>query len=415
MALVGLVLASVLGVLVESPTWLLQQYPQNEQRRYEAIHNLRKLRLGDGNGDTTTTNNDDTEITSEVEMILQEMQGRHTPGGSDTIHTPAAISSTHHVEEETDASEQLAYSDQRLPEFTMATHDNMDTYNDPDEYEDENVHNETENQAFSTYLQDSRNRIPIISSILFPIAQQLSGINAVFYYSTAIFETAGGISNPQNGTILAFVVNVVATMVALCFMERWGRKTLLSLSAGGMWICCILLTISFVKGGNNNNDDDDATDGGGGVGTVLIVLLYITFFELGLGCIPFFLATEMIPSQFSGRIQSISMTCNWLSNFCVGLFFPYLDQWLGPYSFVPFAVILLGVVGYAVWILPESRGRTPSQVLQELDRAQHGRHGRSPSGHEPLPLDDDIFVDDDTDEEDGPVVSGTTTTGRNLV
>ena len=155
-------------------------------------------------------------------------------------------------------------------------------------------------------------------------------------------------------------------------MDRLGRKTLLSLSTGGMFLCCILLTI--------------ALEGSlPGMMTVVGVMLYICFFELGLGCIPFFLASEMIEPEFSGRVQSISMSCNWFSNFCVGMLFPYMDKYFGPFSFVPFAVVLLGTVLYASFVLPETRGKTPGQVMQDLELRRGG-------GHHPIPAVDTDFI-----------------------
>ena len=206
--------------------------------------------------------------------------------------------------------------------------------------------------SFKDYVQDPANRIPLVSAIFFPVAQQLSGINAVFYYSTLFFD--GVLANPIHGTILAFAVNVVATLVACACMDRLGRKTLLSISAGGMAVCCIFLTI--------------ALEGTllPPIVTVVCVLVYISFFELGLGCIPFFLASELIEPQFLGRIQSVSMASNWGSNFCVGLLFPYMDKFLGAYSFVPFGIVLVGTLWYAVWILPETRGKSLEMVLEEL-------------------------------------------------
>jgi Sugar (and other) transporter len=205
--------------------------------------------------------------------------------------------------------------------------------------------------TFTQFALDPCNRIPLVSAILFPIAQQLSGINAVFYDSTLFFN--GVIANPLTGTIVAFAVNVVATLLALALMDRLGRKTLLALSAGGMALCCFVLTLSLQ-----------------GILppllTVACVLLYISFFELGLGCIPFFLAGELIQPQFLGTVQSIAMASNWASNFCVGLLFPYMDQFLGAFSFVPFAVVLVATLVYAVWVLPETRGKSLEMVLQEL-------------------------------------------------
>jgi SP family facilitated glucose transporter-like MFS transporter 3 len=70
------------------------------------------------------------------------------------------------------------------------------------------------------------------------IAQQFSGINAVFYYSGLFFE--GVIDNPLVGTTLMGAVNVIATAGALLLMDRYGRRTLIMWSSAGMFLSCLV-------------------------------------------------------------------------------------------------------------------------------------------------------------------------------
>ena len=240
----------------------------------------------------------------------------------------------------------------------------------------------TTGRSFRSFALEPKNRIPLISAILFPVAQQLSGINAVFYYSTLFFD--GVIPNPQTGTILAFSVNVLATVVAVMAMDRFGRKTLFSVSAGGMFGGCILLTLA-LKGMLP------------GFCTVLAVMLYICFFEIGLGCIPFFLASEMIEPEFLGTVQSISMSSNWFANFCVGIMFPFLDKHLGAYSFVPFAVVLFFTTLYSLFVLPETRGKSLEEVLQQVNNRGGAYHARVVSEEEDGPVTrQGAFIEADT-------------------
>ncbi|XP_041077806.1 solute carrier family 2, facilitated glucose transporter member 3-like isoform X2 [Polyodon spathula] len=88
-------------------------------------------------------------------------------------------------------------------------------------------------------------RQPIIIAIVLQLSQQLSGINAVFYYSTNIFETAG-VKEPIYATIGAGVVNTVFTVVSLFLVERVGRRTLHLVGLAGMGFCAILMTIALV-------------------------------------------------------------------------------------------------------------------------------------------------------------------------
>ena len=63
-----------------------------------------------------------------------------------------------------------------------------------------------------------------------------------------------------------------------------------------------------------------------------------------------------------------SSQLNWFCNFIVGLVFPYLNESLGPYSFAPFATVLAGTIVYAWFILPETQGKSPDELQQEMKK-----------------------------------------------
>lgn len=65
------------------------------------------------------------------------------------------------------------------------------------------------------------------------------------------------------------------------------------------------------------------------------------------------------PAQFFSHFHS---------NFIIGFIFPYMTKYLGPYSFGPFAVVLLGVFVFAWTALPETQGTTPEQLVAEMTR-----------------------------------------------
>jgi hypothetical protein len=74
----------------------------------------------------------------------------------------------------------------------------------------------------------------------------------------------------------------------------------------------------------------------------------------------------MFEGKYVTSAMSISSQLNWTCNFFVGLLFPYINKALGPYSFVPFATVLLLTFVYA-WIwLPETQGTTPEELQAQL-------------------------------------------------
>jgi SP family facilitated glucose transporter-like MFS transporter 3 len=66
--------------------------------------------------------------------------------------------------------------------------------------------------------------------------------------------------------------------------------------------------------------------------------------------------------------MSVSSQLNWACNFIVGLAFPYMNKYLGPYSFAPFAAVLLAIFFFAAYVLPETQGSTPEQMAAEMTR-----------------------------------------------
>lgn len=81
-------------------------------------------------------------------------------------------------------------------------------------------------------------------AIMVMFAQQLSGINAVMFFSTKIFTMAQlDKTAAQNATMAVGAMNVVMTFVSLILVEKAGRKTLLLAGFSGMFIDTALLAI----------------------------------------------------------------------------------------------------------------------------------------------------------------------------
>jgi len=202
-------------------------------------------------------------------------------------------------------------------------------------------------------LTHRRLRVLLLSSLVLQAAQQLSGINAVFYYSTAFFD--GVIDNPLLGTTIVGAVNVLATYGALLLMDKVGRKTLILWSSAGMLISCIVIVLSLLDYFNH-------------IVALLAVNSYVIFFEFGLGPIPWLIVAEMFEAKYVAVAMSVSSQLNWACNFIIGLIFPYMKQYLGPYSFFPFAVVLLFTFVFSATVLPETQGTTPAELAAEMQK-----------------------------------------------
>eukprot|EP00527_Entomoneis_sp_CCMP2396_P006494 CAMPEP_0198139958 /NCGR_PEP_ID=MMETSP1443-20131203/3192_1 /TAXON_ID=186043 /ORGANISM="Entomoneis sp., Strain CCMP2396" /LENGTH=634 /DNA_ID=CAMNT_0043802241 /DNA_START=32 /DNA_END=1936 /DNA_ORIENTATION=+ len=196
-----------------------------------------------------------------------------------------------------------------------------------------------------------KTRLLLISSLVLQMGQQFSGINAVFYYSTSFFE--GVIENPLVGTTIVGAVNVLATYAVLFLMDKCGRRTLIVWSSAGMLVSCVVIVLTLL-----------------GYFETFIALLavnaYVIFFEFGLGPIPWLIVAEMFSGKYVAVAMSLSSQMNWACNFVVGLVFPYMHEYLGAYSFGPFALVLLGILVFSITVLPETQGRTPEELAKEM-------------------------------------------------
>uniref|UniRef100_UPI0037E81EE2 solute carrier family 2, facilitated glucose transporter member 3 n=1 Tax=Semicossyphus pulcher TaxID=241346 RepID=UPI0037E81EE2 len=230
-----------------------------------------------------------------------------------------------------------------------------DVTDDIQEMKEEKMKMALEKKVTILELFRSRNyRQPIIIAIILQLSQQLSGINAVFYYSTGIFNTAG-VTQPIYATIGAGVVNTVFTVVSLFLVERAGRRTLHLIGLAGMAVCALLMTISLSLAKTNQSISYLA---------IVAVFGFVASFEMGPGPIPWFIVAELFSQGPRPAAMAISGFSNWTANFLVGLGFPKLEELCGPYVFIIFMVLLIMFFIFTFLRVPETKGRTFDDIAQ---------------------------------------------------
>ncbi|CAO3591659.1 unnamed protein product [Absidia cylindrospora] len=182
-------------------------------------------------------------------------------------------------------------------------------------------------------------------------AGQLTGINAIMYYSTSIFQTSFA-DDARYVTVGVAALNVALTIIALGLIDRLGRKMLLLISAVGMCIFSVLMTIGLKFEISPLQ--------------VVCVMLFVASYAIGLGVIPFVITSEVYPTYAVGTASSIALVINWLCNFIIGLIFPTLQNACGPYVFLIFAGITFVVAIFVVIFVPETKQKSIDQLGHEL-------------------------------------------------
>lgn len=201
-------------------------------------------------------------------------------------------------------------------------------------------------------------RQPLLIAVMLQLSQQLSGINAVFYYSTGIFASAG-VKQPIYATIGAGIVNTIFTVVSLFLVEKAGRRTLHLLGLGGMAVSAVLMTISLLLKGTPAMS----------YVAIMAVMLFVAMFELGPGPIPWFIVAELFSQGPRPAAMAVAGCCNWTANFLVGISFPTLVLWCGPWVFLIFAVLLLLFFIFTFIKVPETKGKTFDEIARSFGSA----------------------------------------------
>uniref|UniRef100_H0X2F9 Solute carrier family 2, facilitated glucose transporter member 2 n=1 Tax=Otolemur garnettii TaxID=30611 RepID=H0X2F9_OTOGA len=203
---------------------------------------------------------------------------------------------------------------------------------------------------------NSSYRKPLWVGLMLHAAQQFSGINGIFYYSTSIFQEAG-ISQPVYATIGVGAVNTVFTAASVFLVEKAGRRSLFLAGLGGMCVCAVFMSLGLVL--------LEKFPWMSYVSMVAI-FLFVSFFEIGPGPIPWFMVAEFFSQGPRPAALAIAAFSNWFCNCLVALCFPYLVNLCGPYIFFFFAGVVLGFTLYTFFKVPETKGKSFEEIAAEF-------------------------------------------------
>lgn len=279
----------------------------------------------------------------------------------------------------------------------------------------ESIHNDSKkDKAHIKELFKPAMKLVLIIGIVIAITQQITGINAVFFYAPMIFEQSGvGVDASFSQAILVGVTNLIFTIVAIWFIDRVGRKPLLMIGLTGIIISMLLIGFSFKSAtyhfdaatinqiskdfkyeklhvlenkqfesdlelrnelrrvfGNELNEEQER---------VLItqaiqinpwlvlfgIIGFVASFACSLGPVMWVLFSELFPNRLRGIAISFAGTINSAFSFLVQLVFPWELANLGNANtfFIYGSFGLIGLIILKIY-LPETKGKS----LEELEK-----------------------------------------------
>ena len=205
-------------------------------------------------------------------------------------------------------------------------------------------------------LFSKRYKTPVMLAILFAVFNQVSGINAIIYYSPRIFEMTGlGESSSLLSTAGLGLINFTFTLLAMNFIDRIGRRTLMLIGSTGLIFTLAMVSYSFYAESFN------------GFIVPMFLFIYIAFFAFSQGAVIWVFISEIFPNQVRAKGQTLGSTTHWIMAATIAFSFPYLAEKAGGGNTFLFFCIMMCIQLIFVWkVMPETKGKSLEQLEHTL-------------------------------------------------
>jgi SP family sugar porter-like MFS transporter len=191
--------------------------------------------------------------------------------------------------------------------------------------------------------------------IFLAVFQQWCGINVIFNYAQEVFQSAGyGVSDIMLNIVITGIVNLLFTFVAIYTVDRFGRRILMLIGAGGLAIIYTILGAGYFKNST-------------GIHMLILVVSAIACYSMSLAPVTWVVISEIFPNRIRGAAMSIAVFSLWVGCTALTFTFPFLRRTLGAHgAFWLYGAIC--VVGFLVIRkrLPETKGKSLEQIEREL-------------------------------------------------
>ncbi|KAH8284592.1 hypothetical protein KR018_004961, partial [Drosophila ironensis] len=210
--------------------------------------------------------------------------------------------------------------------------------------------------SLCSVLRDRELRLPLLLVCSFQATQQLSGINAIFFYSLAILTEAGFSSGAATWLNLGIgCFNLCTSLLGPLLIHKFPRRPLMMLSCSicAMALFAMSFGLFFLESSASAVLDYFC---------IVFILTFILGFQLGLGPIAYFIGSELLEDQPRPVAMSMGSLFSWIGNFMVGMCFPLLQSVWSSFAFIPCMCVCCYCLLLTWRYLPETRGREPKDV-----------------------------------------------------
>ena len=209
------------------------------------------------------------------------------------------------------------------------------------------------------FFQNANFRRSVGLGVLLQVMQQLTGMNVVMYYAPRIFEGMGYNTESQLWfTAIVGLVNVLATFIAIAFVDRLGRKPILYAGFVVMTLGLGVVGTMMHLGIHTHAEQ---------FFTVAMLLIFIVGFAMSAGPLIWTLCSEIQPLKGRDFGIGCSTLTNWVANAIVGWsFLPLLNGIGEARTFWLYAAFNAVFIVFTFWLVPETKGTTLEAIERNL-------------------------------------------------
>ena len=195
---------------------------------------------------------------------------------------------------------------------------------------------------------------PIMLAFLIATFNQLSGINALLYYSNRIFEMAGASANfARLQSVIVGATNLIFTIFAMAIIDHFGRKKLMIVGSIGYIISLSTVAWAFY------------TDRGGMI-VLASFMLFIASHAFGQGAVIWVFISEIFPNRVRAKGQALGSFTHWFMCAAIAWTFPMLAAKTGAHVFAFYAGMMVLQFIWVIFMMPETKGVPLEQIQKKL-------------------------------------------------
>jgi MFS transporter, SP family, xylose:H+ symportor len=195
---------------------------------------------------------------------------------------------------------------------------------------------------------------PILLAVAIAAFNQLSGINALIYYTPHIFKMAGyGNTDALLQSVILGLTNLVFTMTALTVIDHFGRKKLMLVGSLGYILSLSTAAFSFYSGR-------------GGKLLLASLIVFIASHAFGQGAVIWVFLSEIFPNRVRARGQALGSCTHWVMAAAISWTFPMIAAKSGGHIFALYALCMVGQLLWVIFKMPETKGVPLEQIQQRL-------------------------------------------------